>query len=413
MLVLAIVGVVVPAGAQTEQTELALGDWFGGAQAWGQGAAVVNGSPLTWSGQFKSSFDFTVSESSVVGEFDFSTSGLFGAQAITMRYDTPQGSMLAEFNADAGSGGVISGTRSQVEFHSRPMGTVGTVHFSGPSGEVSFPIDGEPSAVTIFTTIISMTCDQVIGDWDPSIIAQIEEAGWDAQFKGNWLAWPRPPEDQQTELDNLIDGMEELFEEYANFDASLGSGSSYDPLSADWSQLYNLVARAVEMTNKLHNLSECDRQAVGAEVIQEWTTALASLVGDLIIVLADHVAIARDIGEQGSLAFEGLIAIIAAADAVGAYGAGSVVDPGLAFQVDEALADLTGSTVEAHLRTSRGELAPPDGSACNDFCKGQHYRWAAGGVVEAVTHGWTITVDGQSYSPAEAPGLLANPPGDS
>jgi hypothetical protein len=398
-------GAIAAASPTDEVVELTLGDWFGGAQSWGMGAAVVRGAPLTWSGQFKASYEFTVTESSVAGTFDLSTSGLLGASAITMRYETSEGTMLAEYNAVGGSGGEISGTRSDVVFSSRPMKTVGTVWFTSPQGEMSFPIDGEPSAVTILTTITSMSCDQVIGDWNTSISTQIEQAGWETNFKGIWLAWPRPPEDQQTELDQLIDGMEQLFEDYADFDASLGVGDEYDTTRADWSEFESMIDRAVEIQNRIHNLSACDQQAIGAEVIQEWSNALASLVGNLIIAVAD-----AGVAYGLRLPFSGLIYLIAGADAIGAYGAGSMVDPGLAFQVEQALIDLTSNSVEGHLIASRGES---QSDSCNAACRQDNYLWAAGGVVEAVTHGWTITVEGQSYSPAEVGAVLANPPGDS
>ena len=397
-------GAIAAASPTDEVVELTLGDWFGGAQAWGMGAAVVDGAPLTWSGQIKASYEFTVTESSVAGTFDLSTSGLLGASAITMRYETSEGTMLAEFNAVGGSGGVISGTRSDVVFQSRPMGTVGTVWLTSPQGELSFPIDGEPSAVTILTTITSISCDQVIGDWNTSITNQIEQAGWETSFKGPWLAWPRPPEDQQTELDQLIDGMEELFEDYAEFDASLGVGDDYDPWNADWSGFRSLIDRAIDIQNRIHNLSACDQQAIGAEVIQEWSSALASLVGNLVIAMADRV------DETLGLEFPDLVYLLSSADAIGAYGAGSAVDPGLAFQVEQALIDLTSQSVESHLRVSRGEKRS---DSCNAACRQDNYLYAAGGVVEAVTHGWTITVEGQSYSPAEVGAVLSNPPGDS
>jgi len=410
-LAIGLIGVGMPTalgGGQTDQ--LALGDWIGGAEAWGSGEAQVDGAPLVWSGRFKSTFEFTVSESSVAGEFDFTTSGFFGGGSMTMDYESEQGIMHAEFNAEPGAGGTISGTRTDILFNSRPMGTVGEARFEGSGQVVTFPIAGDPAHVSIFTTIRYVSCDQAIGDWDPSITAQIQAVGWDAMFKGYWAASPRLPEDQQTEMDQLIDGMEELFEDYADFDASLGFGSQYDPLGADWSELLGLAERAVEITNKIHNLHECDQQALGAETIQEWTTALASLVGNLVIAAADHVA-AMDGGQEiVGFPYSQLHHLITSAGGIGAYGAGSVVNAGLAFQVEQALIDLTSQTVAVHLKVSTGELTGP-GESCNDFCRNQHYLWAAGAVVTAVTSGWTLTVGGQSYPPSEAPSLLDNPPG--
>lgn len=397
-----IAALLAPAAAQTEEvTELTVGEWQGGAEAWGTARASGQGTEIEWDARLVSTFTFTVTEGAnggVEGEFSIRSDGLDGGDSMKMRAVTGGISFTADWDIDAGAGGRITGSRSELFFDSRPISTTATISAAGQTLTVA----GQPSSIFIANTIEYLACDHAIGIWDVSISQQIEAESWTPSWTGYWAAVPVLDEDSETAEEEFIDGLEELFDDYRAFESavgtSLGPDADYDPTVIDSESMYGLIARSTELMNRLHNLSACDQEAIGAETLQEWRTALAGVISDLVLVLADRIALQDGL----FLSVADLMALVAAADGTNAYrGAGE------AFQVEDALAELSSKTIEGHLRLSRGE----GGEECNQFCRQREYNWAAGGVAVAVTHGWSVTVEGTTYSPADAPSLLSDPPG--
>jgi hypothetical protein len=407
MVVGAVFASLVPAAAQSEQVdELTVGRWIGGAEAWGTARYSDEGSEIEWKARIVSTFRFTVagagvegSAGGVDGTFDIWSEGLLSGDQMQMNAVTGGQHFTADWDIDEDAGGRVTGTRSEIFFDSRPITTTATVALA--TGD--FTIAGAPSEVFIANTIDYLACDHAIGDWDVSISQQIEGQNWTPSWSGYWAAVPVPPdEDDEEAEEEFIEGLGELFDDYRAFEESLGTSlgpdPDYDPTVVDSTVLLGLVAKATELQNTLHNLSMCDQGAIGAETLQEWRTALARVVADLILVTADALA-----AQPGSfVGLAGLQALVGAADGTNAY-----LGAGEAFQVEDALAELTSKSIEGHLRLSRGEGAEP----CDLGCQTDEYLWAAGSVAVAVTHGWSVMVEGTTYSPQEAPALLANPPG--
>ena len=396
-----LVGTLVPAAGSQQVEELTLGDWIGGAEAWGTSQVAAPEGSIVWEAYITSRFRFTVTQSSVEGTFDLQSRGLRGP-TMTMQFSGPNGDFFADWNIDSGAGGVIDGDRSLLVFASNPITTSGVLRAQG----IEVPVNGEPGTVTINNTIEYLACDHAIGNWDISVTQQIENAGWTPSWQGYWAATPLPSEDQESTLDDLIDGMGELFQEYAAFESTLGFGEDFDPDAVDWNVLLDLVERATALFNELHNLSECDEEAIGSDAIQEWSTALAGVIGNLVIAASAVTATA-----DYYFSYAALNALIAAADATGAYGAGSPVDPALAFQTEEALIALTGLTIESNLRVANGDV--PGGAECDAECSMDAWLWAVGAAGEAASHGWTVEVFGQSYGPGEVGDVLGDPPSSS
>lgn len=386
-----------------EQNELRLGDWRGLSEAWGTSRVETSEGTLLWAAVIYSDFSFTVTTDGVEGVFDLASRGLNGNPSMTMQLQSPNGSGTADFNIDP-TRGVIDGTRDLLVFSVDGVTTSGQFRAAG----VSVDINGTPSDVVIENTIEYLSCDAANGNWVVSVTQQIQDAGWTPSWQGWWLAYPQPPELQESTLDDLIDGMGELFEEYVDFESSLGFGSAFDPdafSDVDWDVLLELVDRSTELYNELHNLSECDAEAIGSDAIQEWSTALAGVIGNLIITAAAVTS-----SDDYHVPYAMLNALIASADATGAYGAGSPLNPAIAFQTEEALITLTGQTIESNLRMSRGDV--PGGATCDAACSMDAWRWAVGAAGEAASHGWTVEVFGESYGPGEVGDVLGDPPGE-
>jgi hypothetical protein len=389
-----------------EVNELTVGDWSGIGVASGVAWANQGGFQLLWVAGFENRFHFTVTESDVVGTFTLTSGGMYGNDQMAMRFQGPNIDATANWNISPPAQGTIDGDRSLLVFNAGNVTTAGTMNIPGVG---SVPVSGQPSDVSITNSIKRLTCDTAEGDWEISVIQQIEGQGWSPSWNGSWVAFPVPDPDQQTEAEDLVDGLDELFNDFNEFSATASNAldpeAPYEPTNIDRAELIDLANRATEMANKLHNLSPCDQEQIGADTLREWNTALVRGVADLAIAAAEYVAAQ---GDTVIFTFETLNALVAAADATGAHGEGSGLGAGEAFQLEDALSFLTGASVEQHLRFAEGRY-----SDCDSACQLDNYLWAAGSVAEAVTHGWSITVEGQTYGPSEAPQLLANPPGES
>jgi hypothetical protein len=398
-LVLALVVVMTApsALAQGEQpAELTLGDWQGFAFASGFTWAAEADILVTWVATIESEYEFTVTDGGIEGEFDLESSGVQGNYEMKMSGVTPDGQMNASFNIDDPAGGTISGARSELQFESTTVTTSGTLSMDIYGSKTDLPIRGAPSTVSITNTITHLTCDMAVGNWDVSITQQIQDQGWTPEWQGHWVAVLIPPPGQETAQEELIDDLSELTKDFDDYRISLGRAvgpdPNFDPTAIRSAELVPLVNRATAIANRLHNLSPCDAAAIGSETLQKWRTALADMVGDLVLTAGEAVA-----AQNKFPGFDSLIALVQAADTTGSYGAGSPLGAGQASEIEAALIDLTSRSIEGHLNNSTG----------ND----DHYRWAAGGVATAVSHGWPVTVGGTTYAPADAPSLVASPPG--
>ncbi|MDX1449566.1 MAG: hypothetical protein R3246_10950, partial [Acidimicrobiia bacterium] len=259
--VAALVGALVPAARSQpagDANQLTLGDWIGKANAWGTALVFAPGGTLQWDATFLSDFTFTVTTDGVEGTFDLRTRGLNFHPTMTMTFTSQAGTGVAEFNVDPGATGVIDGTRDLLVFSIDGVTTSGTFTATG----VEVDIDGNPSNVVVENTIEYLSCDLANGTWVVEVSQMIQDAGWNGGWSGAWWAAPRPPELQENDLDVLIDGMGELFDDYGAFEASLGFGDDFNPPAGTWIELYDLVERATQLHNELHNLSECDAEAI-------------------------------------------------------------------------------------------------------------------------------------------------------
>lgn len=410
-LITALVAAGVPASAQTEPVEeLTVGEWQGGAEAWGTAQGSQGGTSIEWSARIVSTFTFTVvaggenGEGSIEGEFDLRSEGLLEGDQMQMTATSGGQSFTAEWDINEPAGGSVGGTRREVVFDSEPMTTTATVMAAGQS----IRGQGAPSEVVITNDIGYLACDHAIGNWDVSISQDIEGEGWTPSFSGYWAAVPvldpETLERPQTPQEEFIDGLDELFADYREFEASVGTSlgpdPTYDPTQLSASALLDLVGKATELMNTLHNLTRCDAESIGTETLQEWQTALAGVVGDLVLTAADRLAVQDGL----FLSYASVQALVTAADGTNAY-----LGEGESFQVTDALAEIVSKSIEGHLRFSRGEGLEP----CDMACRNDQYLWAAGAVALATTHGWPITVEGETYAPEDAPSVLGDPPEES
>lgn len=374
--------------------KLAVGDWIGGAQAWGTSTFTdPTIGRWTYDAFINSTYKFTVTQDAVSGSFDLYSDKL------VLQGNIPQaGKTTVNMNLVKGSGGSITGDRRDLNFLASTRIT-GTIH-SDQFGTQNIP-PTSPDATTINTTIEYVSCDTAIGNWDISVNMHLQNMGFTPTWKGYWAASRVMDAEEKNAKQNLFSDLNDLFKDSVDFEASLGTGESYDPTHFDPGKLMDLAKRATEINNKIFNLSYCETQTIGSDQIERWSTALAWVMSRLII--------SADQFTQNSNQFppyKDLFALIEAAHATDAFGPGSLLNQTDSSRTEQALVDLTSRTAEDYLAESRGEY-----STCQEFaCEQDSYLKATGAVLSAVDNHWTLTVDGQQYTPSQAPKLLGNPP---
>jgi hypothetical protein len=256
-------------------------------------------------------------------------------------------------------------------------------------------VDGDPLTMSIGTNITKLTCDQLLGDWEVGIELELFQRGWTPTFDGEWWAVPEPEGPEESELKALIEDFPELLTDADELRTDLRAGAFQEAPNATGTRLLELAERAGEIANRLHNLSECDKQAIGSETLQKWSTMLAGTVAEVIIAVFGSDIQYAD--------YSAVNALIRAADQSGAYGSGSSLDPAIQVAVESSLIALTSQSVEDNLNLAQDESWSLEKR--EDF-----YLWALGAAMDAAGHGWTITVNGQSYPPGTTGPLFETSP---